>query len=95
MSKFVKFMIIFMVFKTATLDDYNELLNVLKTFFIRRHVQTVTTANTCWPFGKYTNRYDNIIYSITVQYNSLNNLCVEMNIIMRIYEICIFGFRRQ
>lgn len=42
------------VFKTAISADYNEMLNVLKTFFIRRHVQTVTAADTCWPFGKHT-----------------------------------------
>lgn len=45
-----------MVFKIANSADYNEMLNVLKIFFVRRHVQTVTAAITCWPFGKYTNR---------------------------------------
>lgn len=55
MDKFVIF-IIFMVFKVANSADYNEMLNVLKIFFVRRHVQTVTAAITCWPFGKYTNR---------------------------------------
>lgn len=53
MGKFVIFML-FIVFKTAISADYNEMLNVLKTFFVRRHVQTVTAADTCWPFGKYT-----------------------------------------
>jgi len=53
MDKFIIFTI-FMVFKTAISADNNEMLNVLKTFFVRRHVQTVTAANTCWPFGVYT-----------------------------------------
>lgn len=52
MGKFVIFMF-FIVFKTAISADYNVMLNVLKTFFVRRHVQTVTAADTCWPFGKY------------------------------------------
>jgi len=51
MGKFVIFML-FMVFNTAISADYNEMLSVLKTFFIRRHVQTVTVTKTCWPFGK-------------------------------------------
>ncbi|CAI6365967.1 unnamed protein product [Macrosiphum euphorbiae] len=49
MGKFVIF-VLFIVFKTAISADYNEMLNVLKTFFVRRHVQTVTAAKTCWPF---------------------------------------------
>lgn len=60
MDKSVIFMIfmIFMVFKTAFSTDNNEMLNALKTFFVRRHVQTVTAANTCWPFGKHTYQYN-------------------------------------
>jgi len=58
MDKFVIF-IVFMIFNTSISADYNEMLNVLKIFFVRRHVQTVTAAITCWPFGRY--RYTNRI----------------------------------
>jgi len=57
MGKFIIFLV-FMVFITGILADYNGMLNVLKTFFVRRHVQTVTAANTCWTIGKYTYKYN-------------------------------------
>ncbi|XP_050060032.1 glutamate receptor ionotropic, kainate glr-3-like [Aphis gossypii] len=70
MDKFVIF-IIFMVFKVANSADYNEMLNVLKIFFVRRHVQTVTAAITCWPFDVNKKLLDDLSTAdISVSFNS-------------------------
>lgn len=34
------------------LAEFDEIIRALKTFIVRRHVQTVTAADTCWSFGK-------------------------------------------
>ncbi|CAH1738067.1 unnamed protein product [Aphis gossypii] len=55
----------------ANSADYNEMLNVLKIFFVRRHVQTVTAAITCWPFDVNKKLLDDLSTAdISVSFNS-------------------------
>lgn len=52
MGKFPLFLA-FVLLQNSVTDQYDDgILRVLSTFFVRRHVQTVT-SDTCWPHGKY------------------------------------------
>lgn len=37
----------FMVLKTVTSADNDGMLDAMKTFFVRRHIRTMTASDTC------------------------------------------------